>query len=117
MYVPYKALGSISTTTKFNTLPPIGQNYNIATIWVRPTTKWPSTTGGLKLLVGKAASQAAAPTVFASLQISKTYTVNKWYAMTVTKKEFLASDCVRCTVSAKKTNAKGVEMRIKIQDA
>jgi hypothetical protein len=116
-YVPYKALASISTTTHFNTQPPIGNGYNVTTIWVRPTTKWPSTTANLKLLVGKAASQLAAMTVFASLMISKTYTVNKWYAMTTTSKAFTASDCLRMKVSSKETNAKGVEVRITASDA
>lgn len=117
IYVPYKALASISTTTHFNTMPPIGNGYNIATIWVQPTTKWPSVTANLKLLVGKAASQLAAMTVFASLMISKTYTVNKWYAMTTTKKAFSASDCIRMKVSSKETNAKGVMVRLTVQDA
>lgn len=116
LFVPYKALAAISTTTRFNTQPPVGRSVTFTTIYVRPTTKWPSTTAGLKLLVGKAASQGAAYTVFASLMISETYTVNKWYAMTTTATNFSPANCIRMGVSAKETNAKGAEVILRYKE-
>jgi hypothetical protein len=120
VYVPRQALSSMSTTARvLGMLPPFGRSITVTTVYLRPTTKWPSTTAGTKLYIGKASSQLAASTVFsvfASLMISKTYTVKKWYAMTITAKNFSPADVIRAAVSSKETNAKGVELRLRYQE-
>jgi hypothetical protein len=53
--------------------------------------------------------------VFASLLISKTYTVNKWYKMTTTAKSFSPGNIIRFSVGSKETT-KGVEVMVRYQE-
>jgi hypothetical protein len=119
LYISRFSLTGLSTTARvLAKLPPFGRSVTVTTIYVRPTTKWPSTTAALTLKVGKATSQliaSATYTVFASLLISKTYTVNKWYKMTTTAKSFSPGNIIRFSVGSKEST-KGVEVMVRYQE-
>jgi hypothetical protein len=119
LFIERFSVSAVSTTARILAkLPPFGRSVTVTTIYVRPTTKWPSTTAALTFKAGKATSQLVASatyTVFASLKISKTYTVNKWYAMTVTAKDFSPGNVIRFSVSSKET-CKGVEVWVRYKE-
>jgi hypothetical protein len=119
LYIPYFTLNALSTTARvLGKLPPFGRSVTVTTIYVRPTTKWPSTTAALTFKAGHATSQLVASatyTVFASLKISKSYTTKKWYAMTTTAKNFSPGNVIRFSVSSKET-CKGVELIVRYKE-
>jgi hypothetical protein len=119
LFIERFTLASLSTTARIlGKLPPFGRSVTVTTIYVRPTTKWPSTTAALTFKAGLATSQLVASatyTVFASLKISKSYTIKKWYAMTTTAKNFSPGNVLRFSVSSNES-CKGVEVWVRYKE-
>jgi len=117
--LPYIATASRSTTSKFEGGIPFSRSVIVTHAYVKKHTIFAATATALKLALCKAASWAAARTVFATVILSSTITtqaIGKYLPFTVTAKTFGATSVLNLKALKKEAGGKTVSVIVRYKE-